>query len=201
VTCGDTLTSAGAAHQQTSPPAHCCGEIATDRLRHVGGAQVATDSESTNQLQLAPGVATGQPADVTSLLSIAAHPRTVRCLLQRSAPIQLAQCRFHAWQAISNAKILILFFKWNIRKQFYQTALSETVMVWNYQNADCSLKRKFYLYFFLIFGKHSFLIAVQLVDLITQKVNQTSCSENMSSCSCELHRRFIVKNLFQFYNI
>jgi len=117
----------------------------------VGGAQVATDPESTNQLQLAPGVATGQPADVTSLLSIAAHPRTVRCLLQRSAPIQLAQCRFHAWQAISNAKILILFFKWNIRKQFYQTALSETVMVWNYQNADCSLKRKFYLYIFFNF--------------------------------------------------
>jgi len=39
-----------------------------------------------------------------------------------SAPIHLAQCRFPGL-AIPDAKILILFFKQNTRKQFYQTAL------------------------------------------------------------------------------
>jgi len=39
-----------------------------------------------------------------------------------NVPIRLAQCRFSGL-AIFNAKILLNFFKQNIREQFYQTAV------------------------------------------------------------------------------
>ena len=71
-----------------------------------------------------------------------------------SAPIQLAQCRFPGL-AIPNDKILIYFFQIkytdcdgrNFIKQH-----SETVMVWNYQNSDCSLRKKFIVSFIITFG-------------------------------------------------
>ena len=50
---------------------------------------------------------------------VAEHHRT---MVNESAPIQLAQCRFPGL-AISDAKILIYIFKQNIRKQFYHAAL------------------------------------------------------------------------------
>ena len=59
-----------------------------------------------------------------------------------SAPIQLAQCQVRRL-AISDAKVLICFSNKMhgsnfIEQQFCQTALG-TVLVWNYQNTDCSL--------------------------------------------------------------
>jgi len=38
---------------------------------------------------------------------------------------------------------------------------SETVMVWNYQYADCSLKNKFVVLFIIIFGTFSFAVVRQ----------------------------------------
>jgi len=59
-----------------------------------------------------------------------------------SAPIQLAQCRFPGL-AICNAKILI-----HISSKIYESNFikqhSETVMIRNYQNAACSLRKKMY---------------------------------------------------------
>jgi len=71
-----------------------------------------------------------------------------------SAPIQLAQCRFPGL-AISNAKILIYFSNKIYGSNFIKPH-SETVMVWNYQNADCSLRRKFYCVIYCNF-RHIFV--------------------------------------------
>jgi len=59
-----------------------------------------------------------------------------------SAPIQLAQCRFPGL-AISNAKVLIYFSNKIYGRNFIKQH-SETVMVWNYQNDDCTLRKTFY---------------------------------------------------------
>ena len=59
-----------------------------------------------------------------------------------SVPIQLAQCRFPGL-AISSAKILLYFSNKMYASNFIKQH-SETVMVWNYQNADCSLRKKIY---------------------------------------------------------
>jgi len=84
------------------------------------------------------------------------EPRTVRLILQdvhilggsnatfvsirnESAPAQLAQCRFPGL-VISNAKIL-LYFSNKIHRSNFIHQQSETVMVWNNQTADCSLKK------------------------------------------------------------
>jgi len=53
------------------------------------------------------------------------------------SPIQSAQCRFPGL-AISNAKILIYFSNKLYGSNFIEQH-SEIVMVWNYQNVDCSL--------------------------------------------------------------
>jgi len=52
----------------------------------------------------------------------------------------LAQCRFPGL-VISYAKIL-LYFSYKIYGSNSIEQHSETVMVWNYQNADCSLRKK-----------------------------------------------------------
>ena len=65
-----------------------------------------------------------------------------------SVPIQLAQCR-----AICNAKILIYIFSNKIHGSNFITQHSETVMIRNYQNADCILKiNKSIVLFIIIFG-------------------------------------------------
>ena len=67
---------------------------------------------------------------------------TRKAIGNKSVLIQLAQCRFPE-QAISNAKILTY-----LSNKIYGSNLikqdSETAMVWNYQNADCSLRKKNY---------------------------------------------------------
>ena len=81
------------------------------------------------------------------LSSTKVHGRSYRDKLDRrrsakftmgneSAPIQLAQCRFPRL-AISNAKILTYFSNKIYRRNFIKQH-SKTVMVRNYQNADCS---------------------------------------------------------------
>ena len=68
---------------------------------------------------------------------------------KESAPIYLAQCRFTEL-AVSNVKTSVHFssklYGSNIVKQH-----SEIVMVWNYQNADCSYKKYCHL---LLFSTH-----------------------------------------------
>ena len=51
---------------------------------------------------------------------------------------------------------------------------SETVMVWNYQNADCSLRKKLFVSFIIILGTLSFLIIFrQLATLMSKEtINQ-----------------------------
>jgi len=63
--------------------------------------------------------------------------------ISESVPIQLAQCRRFPGLAISNAKILVCFSNEIYGSNFIKQH-SETVMVWNYQNADCSLRKKLY---------------------------------------------------------
>ena len=62
-----------------------------------------------------------------------------------------------SWLAISNDKILVYFSKKIYGSNFIKQH-SETVMVWNHQNADCSLRKKFIVSFTIIFGTLSFSI-------------------------------------------
>jgi len=65
------------------------------------------------------------------------------CLLRighKSAPIQLAQCWFPGL-AISSAKIFVYFSNKIYGSDFVEQH-TETVMVWNYENADCCLRKK-----------------------------------------------------------
>jgi len=71
-----------------------------------------------------------------------------------SVPIQLAQCWFPGL-AIFNAKILIYFSNKIYGRNFIKQH-SETVMVLNYQNADCSLEKKIIVSFIIIFDTFSF---------------------------------------------
>ena len=73
-----------------------------------------------------------------------------------SVPIQLAQCWFSGL-AISNAKILI-YFSNKIHGSSFIKQHSKTVMVWNYRNADCSLRERFIVSSIIIFGTLSFPI-------------------------------------------
>jgi len=76
-----------------------------------------------------------------------------------SAPIQLAHCRFPAL-AISSAKISIYFSSKNkVNGSNFIKQHSETVMVLNYRNADCTLKDKFLVPFIIIFGTLSFPVS------------------------------------------
>jgi len=68
-------------------------------------------------------------------VTVSIHP-----IGNESAPIQVTQCRFPGL-AISNAKILIFFSNKIYRSNFIKQH-SETVMAWNYQNADCSLRNE-----------------------------------------------------------
>ena len=72
-----------------------------------------------------------------------------------SVPIQLAQCWFPGL-AISSARpeISIYFFSNKIRGSNFIKQHSETVTVWNYQNADRSLKNKLTVLFIIIFSAH-----------------------------------------------
>ena len=74
-------------------------------------------------------------------------------------PIQLAQCRFPGL-AISNAKVLT-YFSNKIYGSNFSKQHSETVMVSNYQNADCNLRRKIVVSFIIIFGTLSFPVAFE----------------------------------------
>jgi len=73
----------------------------------------------------------------------------------KSVPIQLAQCWFRGL-AISNAKI-----QTHISNKIYGSNFikqhSETVTVWNYQNAGCSFKNNFIVLIVITFGTFSFL--------------------------------------------
>ena len=80
---------------------------------------------------------------------------SLRLIGNESVPIQLAQFRFPGL-AIFSAKILIYFSNKIYGNNFIKQH-SETVMVWNYQNADCSLRKKIIVsFFFIIFGTLSF---------------------------------------------
>ena len=69
-------------------------------------------------------------------------------------PIQRAQCWFPGL-ATSSAKKLI-YFSTKIYGSNFIKQHSETVMVWNHQNADCSLRKKFIESFIIISGTFSF---------------------------------------------
>jgi len=81
-------------------------------------------------------------------------PRNIIPIGNESVPIQLAQCWFPGL-AIFNAKTEHIF--WNkVCKSNFIKKQSETVMVWNQQNADNSLKNKSIALFVIIFGIPSF---------------------------------------------
>jgi len=68
-------------------------------------------------------------------------------------PTQLARCRFSGL-TIFNAKIVIYFSNEIYRNNFTKQH-SETVMVWNYQNADCSLRKKYSIVYYNF--RHTFV--------------------------------------------
>ena len=71
-----------------------------------------------------------------------------------SVPIQLAQCRFPGL-AVSSDKILVYFSNKTYGNNFIKHH-SETVMVWSYQNTDCSLRKKIYCVIYYNF-RHTFV--------------------------------------------
>jgi len=85
-------------------------------------------------------------------------------IANESLPIQLAQCWFPAL-AISNAKNIIIY----LSSKLYESNFikfkqhPETVMVWNYQTANCSFtKKEFIVSFVIIFsGTLSFPISTR----------------------------------------
>ena len=95
-----------------------------------------------------------------------------------SVPIQLAQCRSPEL-AISNAKILIYFSNKIYRSNFIKQH-TKTVIVLNYQNADCSLIKKFIVSFNIIFSTLSFPIDNERNNNRQQRTSKSS----VSSCSC-----------------
>jgi len=104
-----------------------------------------SDALTTRPLRPAPY----HTITIPSLDTASIHHESVR--------IQLAQCWFPGL-AISDAKILI-YFSDKIYGSDFIKQHSETVMVWNYRHADCSLREKFYccVWFIIIFGTLSFL--------------------------------------------
>ena len=100
----------------------------------------------SNSMNRDEGASNWATMSVTSCYTLASETGSVS--------IQLAQCWFHGL-AIFNAKILIYFSNKSNFINFIKQH-SETVMVWNYQNADCSLKSKFIVLLMIIFGTLSF---------------------------------------------
>jgi len=74
-------------------------------------------------------------------------------------PIQLAQCWFPIAWPFPMLKYKYVFFSNKIYGSNFVKRHSETVMVWNYQNADCSLKINMTVLFITIFGTLPFPIA------------------------------------------
>ena len=74
--------------------------------------------------------------------------------------VPLAQCWFPGL-AVSSAKIEIYFSDKIYGSNFIKQHL-EIVMVWNYQNADCSCKKSIYCVIIIIFGTLSFPIWVRI---------------------------------------
>ena len=117
-------------------------------MTHVGfRAHVKIASRMTKKLILTN--ANFNPNSVTPFLTLIGN---------ESAPIQLAECRFPGL-AISNAKIWIHFSN-KINGSNFIKEHPETVMVRNYQSADCSLRKKHSIVvcYFIIFGTLSFPI-------------------------------------------
>jgi len=77
-------------------------------------------------------------------------------LPNESAPIQLALQYWFPGLAISSVKISIYTFSNKIYGSNVTKQDSETVMAWNYRNADCSLRKKIIVSFIIIFGTFSF---------------------------------------------
>jgi len=81
---------------------------------------------------------------------VTATDQIVIALGNESVPIQLAQCRLTGL-AIFKAKILIYF----SNKMYGNNRIkqhSQTVAVWHYENADCSLRKKNIVSFIVICG-------------------------------------------------
>ena len=78
--------------------------------------------------------------------------RRLSAIRNESVPIQLAQCQFPG-RAICKAKILT-YFSNKIHGSNFIKQHTETVTVWNYQNADCSLRKKTLLRYLLQFSAH-----------------------------------------------
>jgi len=102
---------------------------------------------------------------------------TKRPIWNESVPIQLAQCRFPGL-AIFNAKI---YFSNKIYGNNFIKQHSETVMVWNYQNSHCSLRKNYcviYYNFRDTFLPNSFVSKTRPLDgseiIVTRKSSATA---------------------------
>ena len=95
-----------------------------------------------------------------------------------SAPIQLEQCRFPGL-AISNSKILIYFFKQNIRKQFYQTALGNC---YGLKLPKCwwQFKKKCYCVIY-----YNFRLSFLIVSLMSVSTRSSATAERIARARCQ----------------
>ena len=109
-----------------------------------------------------------------------------------SVPIQLAQCWFPGL-AISTLK-----YKYICSHKIYGNNFikqhSETVMVRNYQNADCSLKKINFRFIYYNFRHNSHgvvpYVVYILIDQLTQRIDLTSsvtCRRHDSCCTRRLY--------------
>jgi len=97
------------------------------------------------------------------------------CRENESVLIQLIQCWFPGL-AISSAKLLIYFSNktYGSKISNFIKQHSETVMVWNYQNADC-IEKKFIVSIILIFG--TFVPYGQQLEHMACKILLQLCPE------------------------
>ena len=109
-----------------------------------------------------------------------------------SAPIQLEQCRFPGL-AISNSKMLIYFSNKIYGSNFIKQH-SETVMVWNYQNADGSLRKNVIVSFIIIFVFRSLLCRwchwVQGAQLPQRESRELAVSRHLVNCCTTVETSF-----------
>jgi len=110
--------------------------------------------------------------------------------------MQLAQCRFPGL-VITNAKILIYFFSNTIHGSNFINQHSETVMVWIYHSADCSLRKKRYcvVYYnlrhtFVPYKKHKTFLHLRR-DAVSRSLIRSSTGVETTPLSCCLRSTMV----------
>ena len=101
-----------------------------------------TDRHQTDALCYGCGQRSNITADATAFQTVMYKVDRRRRHRERKCADTIGTVPVH-WPAIPNAKISV-YFSNKTHVSNFNKQHSETVMVWNYQNADCSLRKKFH---------------------------------------------------------